>query len=177
MKKRFFLAVEIPEALKTKISQFQKTLEQKIPAKWTARENFHLTLIFLGETNKPKEIEESLRRIKMAHFAVEAGGLGFFPNPRYPRIFWLGIKKSPKLLELYDALKNQLQKIGFVIGKKDFSPHITLARFKNKVNLKEAKKYQNISFGEIPVREICLFESQLLPKKAKYQKCFTIALQ
>ena len=44
---RIFIAINLPENIKQKLNLYQERLEE-IPAKWTKKENLHITLVFLG---------------------------------------------------------------------------------------------------------------------------------
>ena len=63
--------------------------------RWVGPETFHITLQFLGETQKA---EGSRRRLHGQRQAVTVTfrGAGFFPNPNRARVFWAGIEGDEK---------------------------------------------------------------------------------
>ncbi|MGB4644867.1 MAG: RNA 2',3'-cyclic phosphodiesterase, partial [Dictyoglomaceae bacterium] len=58
-----FIAVEFPDVVKDKILLFQNELKKVVSGnvKWVERENFHITLRFLGEI--PEEMIEDIKKI------------------------------------------------------------------------------------------------------------------
>src|SRR6266496_5628466 len=69
---RAFLALPIPESVKLEIERAQDDLRQALPkscARWTRREQFHLTLCFLGNV--------ATTRVPELTDAVGAAGRGF----------------------------------------------------------------------------------------------------
>ena len=87
---RTFIAIEIPESIKSRIERLQEPLRQ-IEAKvsWTKPSNIHLTLKFLGgvEASRIEQVSRAVERAarEIAPFEVEVGGTGCFPSPRSPR--------------------------------------------------------------------------------------------
>src|SRR5207249_100197 len=95
---RLFIAVTIPEKVKTEIEKAQSELRRSVPsarARWTTREQFHLTLRFLGsvESERIDALTEAVRGACQGFAALElrAERIGFFPGPRRPRVVWAGI--------------------------------------------------------------------------------------
>src|ERR1039458_2056675 len=89
---RLFIAVTIPEEVKAKIAEAQSELRRALPersVRWTKREQFHLTLRFLGNVDAPRveALEEALRAACRGFSALwlSARGIGFFPDLRFPR--------------------------------------------------------------------------------------------
>ena len=56
-------------------------------------------------------------------------GLGFFPNEFHPRVIWCGVKGSSNLATMAASVDAALQPLGFSPESREFSPHLTLARF------------------------------------------------
>lgn len=166
---RCFIAVEVKDntALEN-INKVQILLNQlPIRIKIVKLENMHLTLKFLGEITEKQiqEIQEILNLTKFSSFKFRLYSLGIFPNPNRPRVIWLGITDGQKDLSiLAKQVDHLLQKIGFQSEKRDFTPHLTIARVKNSVgtSLKELiNNYQYMDFGIIPVSSIKLKRSSL----------------
>lgn len=167
MKKRLFVAIEIPENTLQKIISFQKVLKEKIKsASWVKPENIHLTLVFLGEVDYTEipQIINFLYAAKSPRFKINARGVGGFPSLERPHTIWVGVEKSKKIVELQRRLVAHLQKSGFEFEKREFKPHLTVARLGKKINLKtkiNLKKIADFQFGAISVKELILFESEL----------------
>ena len=105
--------------------------------------------------------------------------IGVFPNPRSPRVLWVGIECGPELGNLARKADEALAPLDFEREKRAFSPHITLARFKETTktsSLCSALPESNPSFGTMTAREFHLYESKLSPKGSSYFKVASFAL-
>lgn len=95
--------------------------------KVTPRENFHLTLAFLGETSRQEAALEGLMAVEAPAFSLEPGPGGFFPGHR-GNTLWQGVKPCPSLAALQRQLWSELTRRGFSLEDRPFLPHFTLAR-------------------------------------------------
>ncbi len=142
---RLFIAVNIPEEIKEKLSVLTERLKCKMSGvRWIAKDNFHLTLKFLGEVGDEKVdkinyvISGIVQSIKP--FRVLFSDLGVFPDLNYPRIIWVGVKEgSSELKNIAEKIENSLLPFGFEKEKRPFSCHLTVGRTKS-------FKTKNISF-------------------------------
>ncbi|MBU5678950.1 MAG: RNA 2',3'-cyclic phosphodiesterase [Candidatus Aenigmatarchaeota archaeon] len=163
---RCFVAIDIPNELVEKIEKIQKEIESN---NIKLAKDFHITLKFLGELeeNKINEIVSDLEKIKENRFEIEIKNLGAFPNEKYIRVLWLGCNSS-KLIELARKVRNCLKDFG---NKEKFTPHITIARIKGKLQnniYNFISKYKNVEVGKFEVREFKLKRSTLTPAGAIY---------
>jgi 2'-5' RNA ligase len=108
-------------------------------------------------------------------------GLGFFPAERRPSVLWAGIQASANLTPLVSDIDAALRKLGVAREKRDFKPHLTLARFnppgiseelRASVQAKPSREY-----GATRTGEFHLFESKTRPTGAVYTRLesFTFA--
>lgn len=128
---RLFVAVDIDDAIRERISRFLEGVRGVAEeARWVRPESLHVTLKFIGE-----KTEEEVEKIKCVLGTIEAGtfemsirGYGFFPSARAPRVFWVGIGGGRQLTSLAAAVDEKLA--GLEIPKEEhaFTPHLTLAR-------------------------------------------------
>src|SRR2546430_7734002 len=112
---RAFIAVQLSDALKRQIGSVQAELKREVSGSgrgskavkivWAQPEAIHLTLKFLGDIQEAQV--DALREILLKAaasarpFTLEARGLGAFPNPRAPRVIWLGLHgKSEDMAEV-----------------------------------------------------------------------------
>ncbi|MHB8655322.1 MAG: RNA 2',3'-cyclic phosphodiesterase [Terriglobia bacterium] len=186
---RAFIAIDLPEniraALGRKQAELRNSLAKMNPAqdkrdteiRWTKPEAIHLTLKFLGEIPQARinQVIDSLSAIwAFESFPVEVKGFGFFPSPSRPQVFWAGVEAPPALAHLARKIEEAMEKIGFAPEKRNYSPHLTLARFKiprPRPELQSLVETQNkISMGRFEAREFFLFESKLSPRGAEYGK-------
>lgn len=131
---RLFLAAELPDSVLKTLSQKMNELRRDVPrAKWVARDELHVTLVFLGDVASEQipALCENVQPVceRWAPFSVRIQGLSAFPNLNRPRVFWAGVDQGADLLaSLQDELAASLEPLGFVRESRPFHPHVTLAR-------------------------------------------------
>jgi 2'-5' RNA ligase len=142
--------------------------------RWVKEQSMHLTLKFLGEI-EPATVPDVTCAIQKASegikpFELEIRGLGFFPNPKRPRVFWAGVAGQLEALEgLHGGLEQALSSLGFEKENRPFSAHLTLARFRGRdFEAAGALGGHEESFGTQTVEEIVLFKSELRPQGPRY---------
>lgn len=87
--------------------------------------DLHLTLAFLGETERVDAARAALETLSgSGRFSLTAEGLG-----RFGDTWWAGTVPCPALEALAGAARRALEAEGFSLEKKPFVPHITLARY------------------------------------------------
>ncbi|HTZ73567.1 MAG TPA: RNA 2',3'-cyclic phosphodiesterase [Candidatus Aquilonibacter sp.] len=183
---RLFVALGIPEETREALADLIARLRKKRPsARWVQPESMHVTLKFIGHTGDENlaAIQEALAQI---HSAVPVDlrfrGVGFFPNEKRPRIFWCGVEASPNASEIAGEMDRAVIRFGVEPEKRPFTPHLTLARFKEDGARKPAGVAEIVSaarelaakdFGALRTREFHLFESKTKPSGAEYKRLAT----
>lgn len=125
---RLFIAAELPRAWQEELWQAGQALRRLgVRGRFTPRENFHLTLAFLGEVSQPHRVAAVMDEIQARPFVMELTEAGRFA-PRGGEIWWVGVAPRPGLLAAQARLCGGLGKAGFVLDRRPFFPHITLAR-------------------------------------------------
>lgn len=173
---RLFVAIELTKEIREALLAFLKEMRSVAPqAKWVRAENLHVTLKFLGAT-EPAKLQAVQRELASIHSAepvtLDFRGLGFFPNEKRPRVFWVGMEASANLKTLAGTIDQRMHKLGFEAENRPFTPHLTLARFEPpgmpaKLGA-TAKENAARSFGSLSAREFHLIESKLKPTGAEY---------
>lgn len=175
---RCFIAIEIPEPIQNRLARIQDTLRRQIQkASWVKPSNIHLTLKFLGDVD-PADLESIGGAIKAAtsrhrSFSLRIGGVGAFPNLARPRVIWAGVKVgSERVSALAQDINIALNHCGFSLDTKKFNPHLTIARLKERIDLRpytnRYRQYDRIDGAEMSVDTISLIQSQLHPTGAIY---------
>ena len=187
---RLFVAVTVPEAVKAKMAEAQAALRRVLPdrnVRWARGEQFHLTLRFLGdvEAARVEALGESLRGACRDFGALQlrAQGVGFFPNERYPRVVWVGVRDEaeqlPRLQQVVEAATD-----AFTTEKKEerFTGHLTLARIRG-IRREEAEALAQVAagmadrlFGQWTGYRVELMRSELLPQGARHTCLGSFAL-
>jgi RNA 2',3'-cyclic 3'-phosphodiesterase len=173
---RLFVALQIPFAVRENLGALIRELRAIAPqAKWVRAENLHLTLKFIGEVaaTKLETIRTALAGVRSdSPVTLDFRGLGFFPTEKHPRVFWTGIEASANLKALAADLESAAEKFGIPREKRDFSPHLTLARLETRSlpeKLRSAIKENSArEFGSLRTNQFHLIESKLKPAGAEY---------
>lgn len=161
---RTFIAIELEEEVRDHLANVQAET-QKLCRKgnYTPKENFHLTLHFLGEVEEDdldylqEAIYETARRNRP--FTMTIDKIGFFPRGN-KGILWAGIEKNNHLQRLFSTLEKSLEQQGFARERKGLSPHITLGReVEPQRNFIDVQKGVNVEPMRVSVRSISLMES------------------
>ena len=181
---RSFIAIELPEGLKSKLSQIQTQLKATghAPVKWVDPYSIHLTLKFLGNinANKVSEITGIIESASqgVSPFQLEVKDLGAFPNLRRPQVIWVGTTGELSMLsQLQQRIESGLEPLGFARESRKFTPHLTLARLRERVSPDEQQNIgqlvASIEFGEafiFTVEHVSLMKSQLTREGAIYHR-------
>lgn len=179
---RLFIAVPLPEEIRRQVGQLCQNMQKGIqftPCRptWSATETMHLTLVFLGPKS-PEQVEPIARAMDRvtANFGplrIEIKRLGVFPNWRNPRVLWAGIReRSHQIEELHRRLERAMASFGYEPEPREYSPHLTLARFKSLKGTSAIEgivnSHQAFKFGPFDAPEIILYKSVLHPGGARH---------
>lgn len=190
---RLFVALDIEPEIRQRLATFLDGVRGLAPeVRWVSVESLHLTLKFIGETEKLDAIRQALAAVRGRATEVAFRGTGFFPTPRAPRVFWIGIEADAHLAPLAAAVEAALEPLGVERERREFSPHLTLARTGSGRPQRMAGDRPNSSFkrlqdklaampppdfGRMTAREFFLYQSKLSPKGAQYTRLERFALQ
>jgi 2'-5' RNA ligase len=184
---RAFIAVDLAVDVVSAIEALVRKIEGQVRgARWVAPKNLHLTLRFIGESDDQtlsalsETVASTVREFQS--FALGFRGIGFFPSVKRPRVLWVGIDQPPKvLLELQRTLEASARKHGFEPEHRDFSPHLTIARFRKPQSdprfVELARELGEHVFGVSLVEDVVLYRSILRPSGAEYHVIRRFPLQ
>ena len=181
-KLRLFIAIPIPEPVRDEIIRVQRELQPLVPpnvVRWTRPDQFHLTLRFLGDVpaDGVEDLKQSVNAVCriVRPLSLRAEGVGFFPNPRSPRVIWVGIKdRAGRLVDLQKQIETAVGPFSPEPGEKNFTGHVTLGRLKNprptdtRDLAARAQSLEKRLFGEWTAHEIEIIRSELSTVGARY---------
>ncbi len=167
---RCFLAVDVPEELRKKFMDVQRTFSGVCRAKFVEPENLHITLKFFGDVDedKVKEIIEEIAKFNdETPVKVRFTRIGGFPSNTYVKVLWIGVAG---LEELQEKLSKAAESLGFPTKRKE-KPHLTIGRVKSVSSKKDflEKMDQKGPFGEMTVKNIKLKKSDLTKQGPVYE--------
>jgi 2'-5' RNA ligase len=180
---RAFIAVPLPGSLLDELTSLQRRLKRCVPersVRWVRPEGIHLTLKFLGDTpvDKLEQIEQALaavaRNAPSCVFTV--GELGCFPNPRRPRVVWVGVQEpTGRLAAVQDAVEEVMAPLGYKPEGRGFNPHLTLGRIGRRASRDDATRVGEVvtstdvgQLAEVAADSFDLIRSVLKPTGAEY---------
>ncbi|GGC94201.1 RNA 2',3'-cyclic phosphodiesterase [Thalassobacillus devorans] len=128
----YFVGIPISEEIRQVLTEWQKDLGSSVSYKtWTHRNDFHITLKFLGAVadDKIEEVKKRLHDSKYPeYFAVKAADLSFFGHKQRPRVLFMGVENHPSLQKVKEMVEQALKQAGFPKENRPYRPHITLAK-------------------------------------------------
>ena len=174
---RTFVSVSVPKEIVNIQSMLKSTVEPKgVKVRWVMNGKMHLTLKFLGNTtqgsidNLNEALFNAVKSAKVINLSIS--GTGAFPVKGRPNVLWLGIKGDiDELKQLTVNINNSLDPLGFITEKRDFLPHVTIARIKsNQKKIPNISNYLNTTFTELPMKivKISLVQSESFSKGTFY---------
>ena len=99
--------------------------EHGVDVFYAPKENLHLTLSFIGETDKLDLIKQTISEIKFEPFVIRNSCIGCFNNER-AKVLWMGIEESEQLQWVAEEVRRKLNECGVDCDQKPFKAHITL---------------------------------------------------
>ena len=197
MTKRLFIAVDIDEATREQVGRIsmltRDAVEAHTKASWVRTDRMHITLLFLGNVEEAVEQRISVvlaSPIRETPFDVMFDGLGLFPGRGSPRVLWLGIREG--LEHLRSVHRTVVSRVGLDLTRggldlsrarptrdASFSPHLTLARFRDRVPRGKLAGLTRIraSAGPSRIDRVTLYESRLSPAGPTYVPLAVASLQ
>jgi len=187
---RLFVALGIPGETREALAKLIERMSKKCPAaRWVRPESMHITLKFIGHTSGENlcPIQEALAQIhSTGPIDLHFRGVGFFPNEKWPRVFWCGVEASANAAEIAGEMDRAFVRFGVEPEKRPFTPHLTLARFKDDglrtrgkaadsvaEIIQTARELSGRDFGMLRTAEFHLFESKTKPSGAEYKRLAT----
>lgn len=167
---RLFTAILFDEETKNALCMAQTAAKKNAEGNFTARENLHQTLVFIGETDQREEIEKILSGTDFEPFEIRLSGTGFFEKG----IFYASAENSPELSALQNEIEQKLCMAGFEIEKRRYVPHITLARkFRKGGDFSEEEVSAFLAGRKIRIEKISLMESSRIDNVLKYTEIYS----
>jgi 2'-5' RNA ligase len=195
---RLFVALDIDDGIRSRIARFLDGVRGFAPdVRWARPEALHVTLKFIGEKSEDDmaSIRRALEVIASNAIEISFRGYGFFPGPRSPRVFWVGVESGESTLtSLAAAMDEALTQLGIPKEEHAFNAHLTLARggagsgsprrqSGDRVNRSFERLQEKLAvlpaleFGTMTAREFFLYQSQLSSNGSKYTKLAGFALR
>ena len=163
---RYFIALPLPDEVRDWLSGIQPPDHPGI--RLIQRDEFHVTLHFVGhiETESLSDVTKRLSRFRMPRCTVALDSHGTFQRRGAPFVLWAGVRMTPELQALHCAIGVLLtEAIGFQPEQRSWTPHVTLARIRNRAGVAHMKSFLSDECEIEPVttelNRVVLFSSDL----------------
>lgn len=171
--KKLFIAINASDPLSKTFEPSLKKLKmnadkQGIGVKWVMPNNYHVTVVFLGNHSEDKipQIQEILQQVcnDCVPFELKVDDIGAFATEHEARVIWLDVQFKRVFGELKLKLDEAFREKDLLppVERGEFSPHLTLGRLRNPRSIKDMiSPLKRKSFGKIKVIEVVLYESKM----------------
>lgn len=188
---RCFISIDIEnETVRDNLMKITDACNQIDGFNPVARENLHITVLFIGDVNEQQchEITELFTdhcsSLTHGSFECMITGLGVFPHMNYISVVWGGVEDNGEISQLHSSFRDVINEVceGVNAGNEhDFVPHVTLGRVKyvdaaEKSRLQDLVRERSPVFGTIDVSDVRLKESVLQDDGPEYRDMAVCAL-
>jgi 2'-5' RNA ligase len=164
--RRLFIALDLDERTRAHVASLAAALKNQFQdagrISWVQPARLHLTLRFLGDVGDGRVeslVSAMSEPLSARPFAIELGGLGMFPPTGMPRVLWLGlVEGSEQVIALRRQVDERLRGIGIPPEQAAFSPHLTLARFRDRRSRRRLKGSDPLANAGVRPLERCLID-------------------
>lgn len=127
--KRVFVALALPEGLRRRVASLAAGIEG---ARWTAPENLHVTLRFVGEVPEDRiaDLAGALGGVRAPALRVGLRGTGCFGAGPRARSVWVGVERTAEIVALRDKVERAVAGCGHGPDGRRFTPHVTVGRLR-----------------------------------------------
>ena len=183
MKIRAFLALELPQTVRNKLSAHAELIsghDKLQQIRWLPKENYHLTLAFLGNveyvliSSLQLKLEQNLSSNKAVPFRFSE--ITPFPFSGTPKIAAAMLERSEELMQFQHNTAKCVRAFGISLERRRFTPHVTLGRLKSRS--RKSIVFQPLQIFLVGVSEkVVIFQSELAPTGAVYTSLGEISLK
>lgn len=170
---RLFLALPLPSSTQFQIEELKTAFPNSDFLHFETSEKLHITIAFIGKVSEKKKdaLLELFPVVNAQPFEIVLTPLLL----KSSSVIALKIKKNKQLTALEKQVQKSLRDNNFIVEQRQFTPHVTLARFKKNTPMDERKKIKvfvrkNLpqELFSIPVESFALYESTLTSKGSRY---------
>jgi len=180
---RLFVGLDIPAQITGTLDRLVNQLRPTARIAWSRPANLHITTKFIGEwpAGRVEEMKRALATVaRPGAIEIEVRGIGWFPNPHHPKVFFAAIPRVPALVQLAADTESATASLGIARENRPYAPHLTLARIKAPAELSGVQKavaaLPSLEFGRFTAERFYLYLSELHPSGSIYTKLAEFSL-
>ena len=172
--KRLFIALPIPDSIADTLDENIAVIKARLPfARFAPRENWHITMQFLGD--QPENILQPIQRAiaktaaRCASPAITIRSLRYGPPGSSARMVW-AVGSAAPLVSVRDMLIRLLndEHLGLRLDERPLKLHVTLARFQKIMPVAQLPTLKESIDAQDTIPEILLMESRLMSWGSEY---------
>jgi 2'-5' RNA ligase len=178
---RLFVAADLPDQVREHLLSIRPA---PLPGmRLVSRHDLHLTLHFIGEVEDGyiPAILTALEKVQAPPFPLDLEGVGHFPEQGPARVLWAGVRASPQLTALHQAVGTALAAaIGFLPEERPYHPHVSLAWLDQAPPQETVEDYLDEHAGfrlaAVPISSFSLYSNRRSTQAPRYAVEATFAL-
>jgi len=190
---RLFFAFELDEVCRAAVQRLVDELARRLDShagtgkgrvKWVERENFHVTVRFLGPVSETRldEIRKLLETpFGTQPFELRFDRVGAFPDRGAPRVVCLGASAGAAQAEMIlRQLEDRLEAAGLPPEGRPLRAHVTLGRFRDPGRREDSRMIREFTLrpvGPLLVDHLTLYESRLSSRGPSYDPLARVPLE
>ena len=170
---RLFIAIKFNEIVIDRLCKsITRLKEVALKGNFTHKENLHLTVVFIGETNKVEVVKSAMDGVNAVPFELTIGGVGRFKRDGGD-IYWAGVNKNNVLTDIYHQLWAKLSKRGLILENRAYKPHLTLGREVVLPKTFDEKEFtESVPHMNMMVDSVSLMKSERINGKLTYTEIY-----
>lgn len=165
---RLFVAIHFSAQVNQALLRAQAALRQQGSGNFSRPENLHLTLAFIGETDRLADAIRAIKVVSQPSFSIKLQKIGHFGD-----LYWVGAVENPALSALQKQVSKALTDQGFSLEKRTFLPHLTLCRrYRHNGTGNLADVSAALGTPECRITRVSLMESKRIQGRLVYVERF-----
>ncbi|MCH5157337.1 MAG: RNA 2',3'-cyclic phosphodiesterase [Clostridiales bacterium] len=176
---RVFVALDLPQKTKDNLERSSNQFaEHSNGGNFVPKENFHITLHFLGNVAASDLIYIQSAMDAVKDMPAPEIAVTQFVMQRSNDIVWAKLKQNADLVALHDTLGEKLENNGFEVEHRAFRAHITLIR-KKSFTLPWTEVVKNVKVYNMPfvATNVVLYESVFGENGVTYRELYKVTLR
>lgn len=162
---RLFVALRPPAAIRRALAA---TMQGVPDARWQDDDQLHLTVRFIGDTDRhqAEDIVAALGRVGGGPVTARIEGVGEFDYA-----LWAGLAPRTPLRDLHAQVEGALRLAGVAPDQRAYLPHVTLARLPRRRTPERdlwLADHAGLASPDFAMDRLILFESTLGSEGARY---------
>ena len=181
---RLFIAIELSEPVRRHLDSLVTALELsgeggELPTvSWIKRENWHITLKFLGEVeeNRVSELSRAFSQVAVEPIRLSVDRMVYFPKRGPVRVIAAGLGEDVgRLSQLQRSIEIISEQIGFPSEDREYTPHVTFGRSRTGergndwISLRNTRLESKFPGPAFIAESFALMRSELASTGSKYE--------